>query len=175
VKDYTLQAKTAVVDDIKDKFSRAESAVLVDYRGLTVEQDTELRCKMREAGVEYKVLKNTMIKRALHALEIDAIDGLLEGPTAVAFGYDDAVAPAKVLSEFCKKNNVMEIKGGLLGDKAMDLNQIKYLAELPSKEVLIAKLLGSMNAPISNFVGVLSGVPRAFVCALNEIKNKKEA
>ena len=175
MKDYTLNAKVAVVADIKDKFDRAQSAILVDYRGLTVEQDTDLRNKMRAAGVEYRVLKNTMIKRALHDLGVDGIDNLLEGPTAVAFGYDDAVAPAKVLAEFVKTNNAAEIKGGLLDKQLMELDQIKYLAELPSKEVLIAKLLGSMNAPISNFVGVLSGVPRAFVCALNEIKNKKEA
>jgi len=175
VKDFTLKAKEAVVADIKAKFEKAQSAVLVDYRGLTVEQDTELRNKMREAGVEYRVLKNTMIKRALHELDIDAIDSVLEGPTAVAFGYEDAVAPAKVLAEFVKNNKAAEIKGGLLDNKAMDLAQINYLAELPSKDVLIAKLLGSMNAPISNFVGVLAGVPRAFVCALNEIKNKKEA
>ena len=170
-----VELKQPIVEEISASIKDAQSVVLVDYRGLTVEQDTELRNKMREAGVEYRVLKNTMIKRALHELEIDSIDNILEGPTAVAFGYEDAVAPAKVLAEFVKANKAAEIKGGLLENKAMDLNQINYLAELPSKDVLIAKLLGSMNAPISNFVGVLSGVPRAFVCALNEIKNKKEA
>ena len=167
MKEQTLNAKVAVVEEIKDKFSRAQSVIVIDYRGLTVEEVTALRNKMREAGVEYKVLKNTMMSRALHELGINDLDAILEGPSAVAFGYDDAVAPAKILVEGAKKNNKIEIKG-------MDMAQIKYLAELPSKEVLIAKLLGSMNAPVTNFVGVLAAVPRSFVCALNAIKEKKE-
>lgn len=174
MKEQTLNAKVAVVEEIKDKFSRAQSVIVIDYRGLTVEEVTALRNKMREAGVEYKVLKNTMMSRALHELGINDLDAILEGPSAVAFGYDDAVAPAKILVEGAKKNNKIEIKGGLLEGKGMDMAQIKYLAELPSKEVLIAKLLGSMNAPVTNFVGVLAAVPRSFVCALNAIKEKKE-
>ena len=175
MKDSTLQAKVSVVNDIKEKFEKANSVVLVDYRGLTVEQDTELRNKMREAGVEYRVLKNTMTKRALNDLGITCIDDLLAGPTAIAFGYEDATAPAKVISEFAKKNEQAEIKGGLLGKEAMDIAQVKYLASLPSKEELIAKMLGSMNAPITNFVGVLAAVPRALVCALDQIRQQKEA
>ena len=175
MKEQTLQAKTDIVNGIKEKFEKAQCAILVDYRGLTVEQDTDLRNKMREAGVEYKVLKNTMVKRALDDLGIEGVDELLAGPTAIAFGYEDPVAPAKVISNFAKDIEVVEIKGGLLDSKPMTLDQIKYLSELPSKEVLIAKLMGSLNAPVTNFVGVLAAVPRSFVCALNEIKNKKEA
>ena len=175
MKEKTLQMKTDIVNDIKSKFEKAQCAILVDYRGLTVEQDTDLRNKFRAAGVEYKVLKNTMVKRALDDLGIEGVSELLAGPTAVAFGYEDPVAPAKVISDFVKDVDIVEIKGGLLDSKPMTMDQIKYLSELPSKEVLIAKLMGSLNAPITNFVGVLAAVPRNFVCALNEIKNKKEA
>ena len=176
MKEATLQAKTAVVDEIKENLSNAQSVVIIDYRGLTVEEVTQLRNNMRAQGAVYKVLKNTMIKRAADELGIEGLDAMLEGPTAVAFGIEDAVAPAKVIVDFAKANkDRITIKGGLLDNKVIGLNQIKYLAELPSKEVLIAKLLGTLNAPITNFVGVLAGVPRAFVCALNAIKEQKDA
>ena len=175
MKEATLQAKAAVVDEIKEKLQNAHSVVIIDYRGLTVDEVTNLRNQMRAAGVEYKVLKNTMIARAAKDLGIEGTEAMLEGPTAVAFGMQDAVSPAKIIVEFAKKTKKTEIKGGLLEGKVIGVDQVKYLASLPSKEELIAKMLGSLNAPITNFVGVLAGVPRAFVCALNAIKEKKEA
>lgn len=176
MKEATLQAKSAVVEEIKDNLDKAQSVVIIDYRGLTVEEVTKLRNDMRAKGAVYKVLKNTMIKRAADDLGIEGMDDMLEGPTAVAFGIEDAVAPAKVIVDFMKANkDKITIKGGLLDNKVIGLDQIKYLADLPSKEVLIAKLLGSLNAPVTNFVGVLAGVPRAFVCALNAIKEQKDA
>ena len=111
MKEKTLQMKTDIVNDIKSKFEKAQCAILVDYRGLTVEQDTDLRNKFRAAGVEYKVLKNTMVKRALDDLGIEGVSDLLAGPTAVAFGYEDPVAPAKVISDFVKDVDIVEIKG----------------------------------------------------------------
>ncbi len=175
MKDYTLKAKEAVVEDIKAKFEKAQSVVFVDYRGLTVAEVTELRNKFRAAGVEYKVLKNTMIKRAVDSLGIEGLDPILEGPTAVAFGYEDAVAPAKIMTEFIKSVKKTEIKGGVLAGKAIDVNGVKGLADLPSKEELVAKMLGSMMAPMSGLVRVLSAVPRGLVVALNAIKEQKDA
>ena len=175
MKEQKLQAKEAVVGDIKEKIEKAQSVVLLDYRGLTVEQVTNLRDQMRKAGIEYKVIKNTMLTRAANELGITGTEELFQGPTACAFGYTDPAAPAKILVDFIKKVKKTEIKGGMLEGKVVGIDQINYLAELPSKEVLIAKLMGSMNAPITNFVGVLSGVPRALVCALNAIREQKEA
>jgi large subunit ribosomal protein L10 len=175
VKDHTLHEKEAVVEGIKEKIGKAQSVILLDYRGLTVDEVTGLRDQMREAGVEYRVLKNTMMTRAADALGIEDAKDLFKGPTAAAFGYEDPVAPAKILVEFIKKTKKTEIKGGVLEGQVIGLDQIKYLAELPSKDALIAKLLGTMNAPITNMVGVLSGVPRALVCALAAIQEQKQS
>ena len=158
-----FEIKKTVVADIKDKMSRAQSIVLVDYRGLTVEEVTDLRNQFRKAGVEYAVLKNTMLTLAARDLQIEGLEEHLKGPTAVAFGYEDAVAPAKIITEFAKKNKKISVKCGLVDQKA----------ELPPKEVLIAKLMGSLNSPISGFVGVLSGVLRSFVYAVEAVRKQK--
>ncbi|MDR0928989.1 MAG: 50S ribosomal protein L10 [Oscillospiraceae bacterium] len=167
--------KQQTVADIKDKFSRAGSVVLVDYRGINVEQVTELRKQFRAAGVEYVVLKNTLVKRALAELNIEGMDALLEGPSAFAFGYQDPVAPAKVLSEFITKTKTdkLTIKGGLVENKAINAAGVKALADLPPKEVLIARMMGSMNAPITNFVGVLAATLRSFLYAIEAIRKQK--
>lgn len=167
--------KQQVVDDIKSRFERAGSVVIVDYRGINVEHDTALRGQFRKAGVEYVVLKNTLVKRAISELNIEGLDALLEGPSAFAFGYEDPVAPAKVLSEFITKtkNDHLQIKGGLVDGKAIDVAGVKALAELPPKEVLIARIMGSLNAPITNFVGVLSAVLRSLVYALEAVRKQK--
>ena len=158
MKDYTLKAKEAVVSSIKESFDGAKCIVFYDYRGLTVEQVTELRKQMREAGVEYKVLKNTMIKRAVAALGIEGVDNVLEGPTAVAVGKDDPVAPARILNDFVKKVKKTEIKGGIVFGKAASLQQIEYLATLPSKEQLIASLMSVINGVTSKFVRTLEAI-----------------
>ena len=158
MKDYTLKAKEAVVSSIQESFDGAQSIIFYDYRGLTVEEVTELRKQMREAGVEYKVLKNTMIRRALAALEIEGVDAILEGPTAVAVGKEDPVAPARVLNDFVKKVKKTEIKGGVVYGKAATLAEIEYLATLPSKEQLIASLMSVINGVTSKFVRTLEAI-----------------
>ena len=175
MKDYTLKAKEAAVSEIQEKMQQAQSVVFVDYRGLTVEEVTNLRCKMRDAGVEYKVIKNTMIQRAADKEGIEGLNSILEGPTAVAFGIKDPVSPAKILVYFAKYTKKTEIKGGVLDVKTIDVDGVKYLASLPSKEELLAKMMGSLNAPVTGLVMALSGVMRNLVCALNAIKEQKEA
>ena len=174
LKDYTLKKKEAVVDSIKEKLEASQSVVLIDYRGLTVAEVTELRNQMREAGVEYQVLKNTMIKRAAEKAGIEGLDPILEGPTAVAFGINDPVAPAKILTKFAKDTKKITIKGGVLAGNAIDVAAVENLAKLPSKEELIAKMLGSLNAPITGLVMVLSGVTSKFVRTLEAIRVQKE-
>jgi large subunit ribosomal protein L10 len=169
------EQKAQIVQELKDKFSNSSSAILVDYRGLTVEEVTELRKKFREAGVDYKVYKNTLTEIAAKEVGCEGIIPFLEGPTAIAFGVNDPVAPAKILSEAIKEYKKMEFKVGIVGGKVIDVNGIKALAELPSREELIAKMLGSMNAPIANLVGVLSGTIRSLLYALNAVKQQKEA
>jgi large subunit ribosomal protein L10 len=155
--------KKAKVQEIKDKLDRAQSVILSDYRGLTVEEDTELRRKLREAGVEYKVLKNTLTSIAAKEAGYAEIDKYLSGPTSFAFGYDDPTAPARILSDFAKEHKKMEFKGGIVQGKIFDTDKVKELASIPPKEVLIAKLLGSFKAPLSNFAYLV-----------NAIKEKKE-
>ena len=147
-----LNAKKTVIEEINGKFARAKTAVLVDYRGLTVAQDTELRSQLRAAGVEYCVLKNTMIKLATKEMGLDQLPEQLNGPTAVAFGYEDAIAPAKILSDFIKKTKKMSIKCGVCEGNYFDAAGIEALANLPSREVLIAKVMGSIMSSVSKFV-----------------------
>ena len=175
MKEAILQQKQGIVEDIKTKFETCKSSVLIDYRGLTVEEVTNLRNKFREAGVEYSVLKNTMIRRAVDALGMEGLEPVLEGPTAVAFGMEDAVAPAKIISDFIKETEKTEIKAGVLEGKVVDVAAVKALASLPSREVLLAKVLGSMNAPITGFVTALSGNIRNLLYVLNAIGEKKSA
>ncbi len=155
----TLELKQSVVAGIKEKFEKAQTVVLVDYRGLTVAEDTELRTQLRQAGVEYVVLKNTMIHRAtLDASYADEMAKHLEGPTAVAFGYEDMIAPAKILSDFSKKTKKMTIKCGVNDGAYLDEAGVQALANLPSKEVLIAKIMGSMMSSVSKFVYLLEAL-----------------
>lgn len=147
-----IEAKKGVVADIRQKFEKAQSAVLVDYRGLNVAEDTELRNQLRKAGVEYAVLKNTMINLAVKDMGLDEMKSHLEGPTAVAFGMEDAVAPAKVLSDFIKKTKKMNIKCGVVDGAYIDEKGVEALANTPSREVLIARIMGSMMSSVSKFV-----------------------
>ena len=129
---------------------------------------------MRAAGVEYKVLKNTMVRRAAADAGAEELGEILEGPTAVAFGYGDPVVPAKILTDYIKEVKKTEIKGGLLGNKRLSAAEVNALADMPSKEELLAKMLGSLNAPVTGFVMVLSGVLRSLLYALNAVKEAKE-
>ena len=147
-----IEIKKTVVAEIKEKFDRAQTVVLVNYRGLNVAEDTELRNQLRKAGVEYAVLKNTMINLAIEGKGIDEVKTHLEGPTAVAFGYEDMIAPAKILSEFAKKSKKLTIKCGVCDGAYLDEAGVQALANLPSKETLIAKIMGSMMSSVSKFV-----------------------
>jgi large subunit ribosomal protein L10 len=147
--------------------------VFIDYMGLTVAEVTELRNLFRKEGVTYQVLKNTMVELAAHDLGITALDPFLKGPTAVAFGIEDPVAPAKVIVDFIKKAKKTDIKCGYIDGKAIDAAGVRALAELPPKEVLIARVMGSLNAPITNFVGVLSATLRALLYAIEAVRKLK--
>lgn len=172
-----LEAKKLTVGEIAEKIRNNESMVIVSFTGITVEKITNLRNKFREAGVDYCVLKNTLVKRALGDLNITGLDDFLEGPSAFAFG--DAVSPAKIIAEFidADKDNVnkMQIKSGLVEGHTIDANGVRALAKLPSREVLIAKMMGSLNAPVTNFVGVLSATLRSVVYVLDNVRQQKES
>lgn len=169
------EQKAQIVAEIKEKLSNCSSAILVDYRGLTVEEVTQLRSDFRKNDVDYKVYKNTLTEIAAKELNLDELSPYLKGPTAIAFGVKDPVAPAKILTESMKKLKKMEFKAGIVEGKIIDVNAVKALADLPSREELIAKMLGSMNAPVSGLVNVLGGTIRSLLYALNAVKEAKEA
>lgn len=158
------QLKEAKVAEIREKLEKAQSVVLATYQGLTVEEDTELRKSLREAGVEYKVYKNTLVTLAAKELGHEGIVEYLEGPVSIAFGYEDATAPARILNDFAKNHKKLELKAGIVDGEVFDQEKVKQLASIPSREVLIAKFLGSIKSPVSNFAYLI-----------NAIKEKKEA
>lgn len=175
MKEQTLQAKAQIVEEIKEKISSSQSMVLVDYRGLNVAQLTELRKRYRDAGVDYKVYKNTMMRFAFKELGLEEFNEYLKGPSAVAFGINDPVSAAKISTEFAKTNDKLEIKAGIVDGKVISAEGVKNLAELPPREVLIAQVLGGFNAPIQGFANVLQGTIRGLAIALNAIAEKKSA
>lgn len=166
--------KVAVVEEIADRLQRSTAAVLTDYRGLDVQSMTELRAVLREAGVEYKVLKNTLTRFAAEKANVQGLDDLLEGPTAIAFSYGDPVVPAKLLSEFAKKHEALEVKGGILGGNVIGVDGVKRLADLPSREVLLAQVLMGMQSPIYGLAYVLQGTISSLVYALDAVRRQKE-
>jgi len=168
--------KTAIVDSLKGKLTSAKGAVFVGFTGLTVADVTKLRRKFLAANVEYNVVKNTLTRIAAQEAGLEGISEFLEGPTALAFSAEDPVAPAKVLKEFIKetKTQALQIKVGVVEGKVIDAAGVEELASLPSREELIAKLLGSMQAPISGTVNVLQGTIRNMVYVLDAIREQKE-
>ena len=144
----------AIAEDVKD----AQSVVIVDYRGLTVAQDTELRKQLREAGIIYKVCKNTMMKRAFEGTEFEGLAQYLEGPSAMAVSKDDATAPARILCKFAKDAEKLEVKAGVVEGKVYDEAGVKALSTIPSREELLSKLLGSIQSPIANFARVIKQI-----------------
>lgn len=153
-----VELKQPVVDEIKSYAADAKAAVLVDYRGLTVEQDTKLRKELREAGVVYKVYKNTMLIRAFEGTDFAQLDKDLEGPTAIAFSTDDETAPARILSDFAKEAEALQFKGGVVSGTYYDEAGIQALAKIPSRDTLISKLLGSLQSPVTNLARVLNQI-----------------
>ncbi len=158
--EKVLESKKAVVAELVERLKGAQAGVLADYRGLTVAQDTELRAKLREAGVEYTIVKNTLTRFAANEVGLGELDPILHGPTALATSTDDVVAPAKVLVEFAKNNEQLEIKAGFVDGKVIDVNEVKVYANIPNKETLIAKMLGSLQAPIGNLVRTLDAIAK---------------
>ena len=167
--------KELIVDDLSDKIKSTKGIVLTDYQGLTVAEISELRAKLRPLKCEYKVVKNTLSKLALKKAGITEFEKHLKGPTAVAIEKGDPVSISKVLVDFSKEHNKLKLKAGLLGGKILSIDDIKALAILPSREVLIAKLLGTMNAPITSFVRVLNAVPSSLVYVLEAIRKQKDS
>lgn len=153
-----VELKKPVVDEISEKIKDAQAVVLVDHRGLTVAQDTELRKKLRAEGVTYKVYKNTMMNFAFKGTDFEQLKDLLNGPSAMAVSTTDPAAPARVLYEFAKTAKALEIKGGVIEGKYYDANAMTEIATIPSKEVLLSKLLGSMQSPITNFARVIKQI-----------------
>jgi large subunit ribosomal protein L10 len=166
--------KEKVVEALHDKFSRARSVLITDYRGLDMSAMSELRQRLRDASVEYRVVKNTLMTRAADGTNMALLKDHFAGPCAVALGYEDAVAPAKVLMKFSEENAALEVKVGIFEGQVVDLPGIKRLAKLPSREVLLAQLLSVMNAPVTSLVTVLSGVLRNFLGVLEAVKRQKE-
>lgn len=156
--EKVLEAKKAQVAEVIEVLKGAQTGVLVDYRGLTVEEDTALRTKLREANVKYFVMKNTLLLRAAKEVGLEALEEALHGPTAIAVSSEDAVAPAKVLSDFAKENEKLEIKSGFMDGAVMSLDEIKTLASTPNLETLIAKMMGSLNSSISALARTLAAI-----------------
>ena len=151
-----VEIKKPIVEEISAAIKDAQSVVLVDYRGLTVEQDTKLRKELREAGVNYKVYKNTMMNFAFKGTDFESLAPYLEGPSAVAISTSDATAPARVLAKFAKSAEALEIKAGVVEGTLYDANGMKSIASIPSRDELLSKLLGSIQSPIANFARVMN-------------------
>ena len=168
------QEKTKIITTIKEKLDKSTVVILTDYKGLKMSQMTALRKSLRPLDAEFKVFKNTLINLAVKEKSVDGFSKLLTGSTAVLFGYKDQVMPAKTLAKFISENEKLSIKGGILDGGFVDAAMLKNLAKLPSREVLLSKMMASMQAPLRNFVGDLQGIIRKFVYAVNAVKEKRE-
>ncbi|MBI4277576.1 MAG: 50S ribosomal protein L10 [Armatimonadetes bacterium] len=166
--------KVEQVEAIRQKLDGASAVILTDYRGLNVPELGELRGRLREAHAEYKVVKNTLMRIAAESLGVKGLEAHLEGPTAVAFVHKDVTAAAKVLQEFIRQYRKLEVKGGLVEGRVLGADQVKVLADLPSREVLLARVVGGIQSPLAGLVGVLNGTVRALVYALDAIRQQKE-
>ncbi|WP_405154064.1 50S ribosomal protein L10 [Paenibacillus sp. FSL K6-0108] len=153
-----IQAKQESVDAVTAKLRESATSVVVDYRGLNVAQVTELRKQLREAGIEFQVLKNSLLRRAAAAAELTELNEVLTGPSAIAFSVDDVVAPAKILNDFAKKNDALELKGAVVEGRVIGVQEVKALAELPSREGLLSMLLSVLQAPVRNFALAVKAV-----------------
>lgn len=168
------EEKQAAVESIKENLQKAQVSVLTDYRGLSVAEISELRKRLREAGVDFKVVKNTLTWRAAQDIGLSELEGYLEGPTAIAFGITDPVSPAKLLIEFAKTHKALEIKGGVLEGSVIPVEKVRALADLPSREQLLGQIVSAMQAPISGLVNVLQAPIRNLAYALDGLRAQKE-
>lgn len=167
--------KQQIVDELKDKFAKTKVVIVADYKGLNVAAMNSLRRKLREADVEFKVVKNTLLVRASEGTDAALIADHFKGPSAVAFSYEDPVAPAKVLTDFAKENEKLEIKIGAMDGKVIDAAGIRALSALPSREVLLAQVLSAMNGVPTGLVRTLNAIPAKLLYALQAIREQKEA
>lgn len=166
--------KQAAVEAIRENLKNAQVSVLTDYRGLTVAEMSELRKRLREANIDYKVVKNTLTWRAAQEIGLENLQSYLEGPTAIAFGFTDPVSPAKLLSEFAKTHKALEIKGGVLEGNVIPIEKVKALADLPSREQLLGQIASAMQAPISGLVNVLQAPIRNLAYAVDALRQQRE-
>jgi large subunit ribosomal protein L10 len=169
-----LEEKQKIAEDLHERFSKSAIVVVTDYKGLDVSAMNDLRRKLREEDIEFQVAKNTLLIRAAKDTEVALIQDYFKGPSAVAFSYKDPVAPAKILAQFAKDNKKLEIKGGVLNDKVLDVDAIKALAKLPSREVLLGQLLSVINEVPSSFVRTIAEIPRSLLNVLTAIRDQKE-
>jgi large subunit ribosomal protein L10 len=169
------ETKQQIAEDLHDRFTRSAIIVVTDYKGLDVAAMNDLRRRLRAENVEYQVVKNSLLVRAADDTEADLIKDHFKGPSAVAISYEDPVAPAKVLTQFVKDNDKLEIKVGVLKGKVLDGSAIRALAALPAREVLLAQLLATLNAVPTSFVRILAEIPRGMLNVLTAIKDQKEA
>jgi large subunit ribosomal protein L10 len=170
-----IETKKKIVEDLKGKFATTKVIIVTDYKGLNVAQMTELRRKLSDAGVEYQVVKNTLLTRASNGTDAELLNDVFKGPSGIALSFDDPVAPAKVLTQFAKDNQKLEIKAGVMNGKLMDLDAITALSKLPSREELLAQVLSAMNAVPAGLVRALADIPRRMVNVLTAIKDQREA
>ncbi|MGB9437383.1 MAG: 50S ribosomal protein L10 [Desulfobacterales bacterium] len=170
-----LEKKQKITEDLHERFSKSAIVVVADYKGLDVSAMNALRRKLREEDIEFQVAKNTLLIRAAKDTEVALIEDYFKGPSAVALSYTDPVAPAKILAQFAKDNQKLEIKGGVLKNKVLDVDAIKALAKLPSREVLLGQLLAVLNEVPTAFVRTLAEIPRSLLNVLAAIRDQKEA
>jgi large subunit ribosomal protein L10 len=169
------EEKQQIAEDLRDRFSKVAIIVLTDYKGLNVTAMNDLRRKLRAEEIEYQVVKNTLLTRASEDTDVALIKDYFKGPSAIALSYDDPISPAKVLSQFAKENDKLEIKVGVMNGQVLDANAIRALAKLPSREVLLGQFLSALNAVPVSFVRTIAAVPRSFVGVLAAIRDQKEA
>jgi large subunit ribosomal protein L10 len=170
-----LEEKQRIAEDLRDRLSKSAIIFLTDYKGLNVAAMNDLRRKLRAEGIEFQVVKNTLLVRAAKDTDAALMSDYFKGPSAVALSYEDPVAPAKVLTQFAKENEKLEIRAGLLNGKVLDAGAIKTLAGLPSREVLLGQLLSVMNEVPTSFVRTIAEIPRSLLNVLAAIKDQKEA
>lgn len=170
--DNPRPEKVAVVDEVKARLGESDAAILTEYRGLSVKNIADLRAALRESGGEYKIYKNTLVRFAVRDLDLNELEGSLTGPTAIAFVKGDAAAAAKALKEFAKANPNLIVKGGVLGNKVLTAKDAAALADLPSREVVLAQLAGLLAQPMTQFAGLLQALPRNFAYGLKALIEK---
>jgi len=174
-KELDRTEKTRIVEEVQESFRKANATFIAEYQGIKALEMNEFRKALRDASMEFRVVRNTLARRAVQGTLVEGVTADLKGPTAIAFSYNDAAAAAKALVEFAKTQPKLKLKTGTLGGKVLSIDDIKGLSELPSREVLLAKMLGSMMSPVTGMAVVLSAVPKKLLYALNAVREKKAA